>query len=277
MAVVLSLVSALAYGVSDFLGGIFARRASAWQVAVVGQSSSAVCAALLGLVLTGTPVTADWGWGALAGLGGGVGAAFLYRGFAGGRMSVIAPVSAVGAAVVPVVVGLATGERPSAWAWIGIVAAFPAIVLVSRTPGARDASGSTTASVLDGVVAGVGFGLLFVFLDRIGEDAGIMPLAVSQVTSVLAVVATATLLRQAWVPRGQAWWALTMGPLGASATGAFLYATHSGLLSIVSVITALYPATTVLLAAVLLREQVHRLQGVGLVLATAAVTLVALG
>ncbi|MDO9380884.1 MAG: DMT family transporter [Nocardioidaceae bacterium] len=276
MAVVLSLISALAYGVSDFLGGLFSRRASAWQVAVVGQSSSAVCALALGLVLTGTPVAADWAWGAVAGLGGGVGAAFLYRGFASGRMSVIAPVSAVGAAIVPVVVGLATGDRPSAWAWIGIVAAFPAIVLVSRTPAAASA-GPTGEGVLDGVVAGLGFGLLFVFLDRIGEDAGIMPLALAQVTSVLAVIGTATLLRQAWVPRGHAWWALTMGPLGACATGAFLYATHAGLLSIVSVITSLYPATTVLLAAVLLRERVHRLQGVGLALAAVAVTLVALG
>ena len=80
MAIVLSLLSALAYGVSDFLGGVFAKRSGAWQVAVVGQTSSTLCALVAALAIGGTPAGADWGWAAIGGLGAGIGTAFLYRG-----------------------------------------------------------------------------------------------------------------------------------------------------------------------------------------------------
>jgi drug/metabolite transporter (DMT)-like permease len=117
-----------------------------------------------------------------------------------------------------------------------------------------------------------------VFIGQMSDDAGLMPLALAQAFAVLGVIAMAVTLRKPFVPRGRdPWRAVVMGPLGATATGAFLYATHHGLLSIVSVIAALYPAGTVLLATVLLRERIHAWQGVGLAFAAAAVTLVALG
>ena len=261
MPIVFALVSAASYGVSDFLGGLFAKKSSAWQVSIVGQSSSAVFAFILALFLIGTPAQADWLWAAAGGLGGGFGAAFLYRGLSTGRMSVVA-------------VGLALGDRPGALAVIGIVFAFPAIYLISRVTEHT----VNTGGVLDGVLAGLGFGALFTLIGQIDADAGLMPIALMQVTSVLAVILTATVLRAQWVPRDrQAWSATMMGPLGAIATGAFLYATHEGLLSIVSVIASLYPATTVLLAAVILHERIHRAQGIGLALAAAAVVLVAAG
>lgn len=288
MAVVLALVSAGAYGLSDFLGGIFARRVAAWPIAVVGQSSSAVCAGLLSVIIGGTVTTHDWAWGAAAGIGGGIGTAFLYRGLAAGRMSVVAPISALGSALVPVAVGLVTGDRPTLLAWAGITAAFPAIYLISRisSEGGGERSDSDPAvtesggnsGVLDGVLAGLGFGSMFAMLGQVGGDAGLYPLALTQVTSVLSVIAAATVLRAAWVPRDRlAWRAAMMGPLGATATGSFLYATHSGMLTIVSVVAALYPALTVLLATVILREHIHRAQAVGLALAAAAVSLVAAG
>lgn len=275
MAIVLSLISALAYGVSDFLGGIFAKRASAWQVAVVGQTSSAFFSTIAALLVVGSPSSSDLAYGALAGLGGGFGVAFLYRGLSTARMGVVAPLSAIGTALLPVVVGLAQGDRPSRLAILGIVCAFPAIALISRVV---DDNPAHRGGVVDGVLAGVGFGTLFVFLGQVGNDAGLFPLATSQVTSVLAVIATATVLRQTWVPRSRgAWSASMMGPLGATAQGSFLYATHHGLLSVVSVISSLYPASTVLLAAVVLREKIHGWQGVGLVFAGLAVALVAAG
>ena len=284
MAIVLALISAGAYGLSDFLGGIFARRVAAWPIAVVGQSSSAVCAGILAVILGGTVGANDWAWGAVAGIGGGIGAAFLYRGLASGRMSVVAPISALGSAIVPVAVGLVTGDRPTPLAWLGIVFAFPAIYLISRVERRAaaddDSSGreATDRGIIDGVLAGLGFGSMFAMLGQVGSDAGLYPLALMQVTSVLSVIAVATALRQAWVPRERlAWRALMMGPLGATATGAFLYATHSGMLTIVSVVAALYPALTVLLATIILREHIHRAQAIGLVLAAAAVSLVAAG
>lgn len=275
MAIVLSLVSALAYGISDFLGGIFAKRASAWQIAVVGQTSSGVFSLGAAIAIGGSPTAHDLVFGALAGLGGGFGAAFLYRGLSTARMSVVAPLSGVGTALIPAAVGLATGDRPSAWALLGILVAFPAIIMISRV---ADDSPAHRSGILDGVLAGVGFGLLFTFLGQVGDGGGLYPLALSQATSILSVIATAIVLRQSWVPRERAAWnAAVMGPLGALAQGAFLYATQHGLLSVVSVISSLYPASTVLLAAVVLREQIQRWQGVGLVLAAFAVALVAAG
>ncbi|MGA8210595.1 MAG: hypothetical protein WB798_10635, partial [Nocardioidaceae bacterium] len=134
MVVVLALGSALAYGLSDFVGGLVSRRASAWPVAVLAQTSSTACVTLVALLAGGAPTTGHLAWGALAGVGGGTGAAFLYRGFAAGRMGVVAPVSAVGAAVVPVLAGTLGGERPALLVWTGIALALPAIWLVAALP-----------------------------------------------------------------------------------------------------------------------------------------------
>lgn len=278
MAIALALLSALAYGISDFMGGIFAKRSPAWQVAVVGQTSSGVLSLLAAVVIAGSPTGTDLMYGSLAGLGGGFGVAFLYRGLSTARMGVVAPLSAIGTALIPVIVGLATGDRPSIMALLGVVCAFPAIALISRIVDDGNGNEAHRGGVIDGILAGVGFGLLFTFLGQVGDDAGLYPLALSQLTSVISVIVTAMILGHAWVPRGRkVWGAVAMGPLGATAQGAFLYATHHGLLSIVSVIASLYPASTVLLASVLLREKIHGWQGIGLVFAAASVALVAAG
>jgi uncharacterized membrane protein len=282
MAVLLALVSAVAYGLSDFLGGLVARRTSAWSVAVVGQASSTACVAAVALFVPGDPTAADLLWGVLAGVGSGTGAAFLYRGFSSGRMSVVAPVSAVGAALVPVLVGTVGGERLSLLVWVGIVAALPGIWLVSRTaedpiqPGAPRES--FAAGVVDGALAGIGFGLLFAALGQVPDRAGWWPLAACQAASVPAVVLLAVALRADWVPRGRAVrLALLCGPLGALATATFLLATQSGFLTVTGVLTSLYPASTVLLAALVLHERVHRTQGLGLALCGVAIAFVAAG
>jgi uncharacterized membrane protein len=286
MAVLLALGSALFYGLSDFLGGLISRRTSAWAVAVTGQSSSAVCTAVLAALFgSGHAGAGDFRWALLAGVGSGMGTGFLYRGFASGRMSVVAPVSAVGAALVPVLVGTLTGERPSALVWLGILAALPGIWLVSSSPEDPVASAddsprrsSVAAGAVDGVLAGLGFGLLFACLGQIPDSAGLWPLALTQLVSVPAVVVLALLMRAAWVPRGRTVrWAALCGPLGTGATLAFLLATQQGYLTVAGVLSSLYPASTVLLAALLLHERIHRAQGLGLLLCGLAVGLVAAG
>ncbi len=277
MVVALALGSALAYGLSDFFGGMLARRLSAWTVAVVGQCASAACVTLVATFGNGHPSKTDLAWGLLAGIGNGTGGVFLYRGLASGRMSVVAPLSAVGAALLPVAVGVATGERPSPLTWVGLGCAFPAIWLVSRS---SDGTGSSDegSGVVDGLLAGLGFGVLFAALGQIPDGAGLWPLALTQATSVVAVVALAVLARKPWVPNDRyAVRALGIGVLGALATTLFLLATQTGLLSVASVLSSLYPAVTVVLAVLLLRERVHRVQGVGLALALAAVVMVAAG
>jgi len=276
MAVLLSLLAALSYGLSDFLGGMASKRASAWSVALVAALTGGSLMVVVSLVLGGDPGPADFWWGAAAGLGNGFGTAFLYRGLSSGRMGVVAPVSGVGAAVIPVVVAVLLGERPELLVWVGIALAFPAIWLVARDP-----AGLVVASpggVVDGALAGAGFGFLFVALAQVDEAAGLLPLAVNQAVGALVIVLVAAALGQSWRPtRATAPGAPIAGSLGALATVCFLLATREGYLSIASVVTSLYPAVTVVLAAGLLREHVHRAQAAGLLLCAVAVTLVAAG
>jgi drug/metabolite transporter (DMT)-like permease len=276
IAVLLALLGAASYGVSDFLGGIFGKRASPWAVAATGVVGGATVAVLLTVLDPGSPTAADLAWGAAAGTGNGTGTAILYRGLSSGRMGVVAPVSGVLAVVLPVVVGVATGERPGPLVWLGILSAVPAIWLVAREPGTGlPAAGS---GLRDGVLAGLGFGALFTCLGQVGDDAGFGPLVLNQVVGLLVIALAASLLRTAWLPRDRAaWGGAVAGVLGGVATTAFLLATHHGLLSVSAVLTSLYPAFTVLLAAMVLREHVHRAQAWGLGLCGVAVVLVALG
>ena len=278
-AILLALVSATMYGLSDFVGGLVSRRVSAWPAAVVGQLSSTAFTAVAALFVAGDPALGDFAWGALAGIGAGVGTGFLYRGFSEGRMGVVAPVSAVGAALVPIAAGILGGERPAALMWVGIVLAIPAIWLVSTVPPGPDGAKPTSfaAGLTDGVLAGLGFGGLFAALGQVPDSAGLWPLSAAQASSVIAVVALASALGVAWVPRERkAGWAALTGPLGGSATLAFLLATHHGFLTLAGVLASLYPAVTVLLAVAFLRERVHTTQSVGLALCAACVVCVSL-
>jgi uncharacterized membrane protein len=280
MAVVLALCSALAYGLSDFVGGLVSRRTTAaWPVAVVGQISSVACVSLVACFVAGSPTAYDFGWAVLGGAASGVGTGFLYRGLSSGRMGVVAPVSAVGAALVPVLVGVLAGERLPWPVWLGIAAAFPAVWLVSSSGDHSPATPtSATGGLVDASLAGLGFGVLFAALGQVPAESGLWPLATAQATSVPAVVVLALCLRAPWLPRGRAvWWGLVAGPLGASAVTAFLLASQAGVLSIAGVLSSLYPAVTVLLAALVLHERIHRVQGMGLALCAVAVALVARG
>jgi len=277
MAILLALGSTLAYGLSDFVGGFVSRRTSAWSVAVVAQLSATACTCVIAMFVSGSPRWEDFAWAILAGAASGVGSGFLYRGFASGRMSVVAPVSGVGAALVPALVGTLGGERPSVVVWLGVLVAFPGIWLVSMSSTSMDRV-AVSAGVVDGVLAGLGFGVLFATLGQVPEQAGLWPLAAAQSLSVPTVIVLAVLLGTSWLPRGATvWWALLAGPLGATATGAFLLASQSGYLTIAGVLASLYPAITVLLAAAVLHERIHRSQGLGLLLCAIAVGLVAGG
>lgn len=280
MAVLLSLLSALSYGLSDFVGGVTSKRTSPWSVALVGQLAGACVMLVTAWLVGGSPTGGDAAWAVVAGAGNGFGTAFLYRGLSSGRMGVVAPVSGVGAALVPVVVALATGERPAALVWLGVLAALPGIWLVAREPVPEDVGGDPPRSsgLVDGVLAGLGFGGLFAALAQIPDTAGLYPLAMNQVVAAVVIIAVASALRTPWLPRQPvALLGAVSGTLGALATGAFLLATQTGYLTVTAVLASLYPAVTVLLAATVLRERVHRGQAVGLVLCGVAVALVATG
>src|SRR3954453_18843218 len=161
IGITLALLAAVGYGASDFVGGAGARRASTMSIVFTGQVTGAVAMLLGGLGSPGTPTLADAGWALAAGLGSGAGSIFLLRGLSRGRMAIVAPTSAVGAAVLPVLAGLASGDQPVPLVWIGLVLALPGIWLVSR----QDADGSESSAAgpgafVDGLLGGLGFGVL---------------------------------------------------------------------------------------------------------------------
>ncbi|HYC81475.1 MAG TPA: EamA family transporter [Solirubrobacterales bacterium] len=281
VAVALALASALSYGLSDFVGGILSKDRSVWSVATASGVTIAAGTGVIALLAPGDPSAADFAWGAAAGLGGALGIVFLYRGLSRGRMGVVAPISGTGAALVPVVVGIAGGEQPSVLVWVGIVLAFPAIYMIPQADGSpQNPSGGPPppSAAADGVVAGLGFGVEFAMIGQIGEDAGFLPLTLMQVAIVAAIALSAIALRQPLLLRGPGKLPVfAFGLLGMAATVCFQLATRQGLLTVVAVIASLYPASTVAMAAIFLGERIGRLQVLGLAFAAAAVVLITVG
>jgi drug/metabolite transporter (DMT)-like permease len=285
MAALLALASALAYGVGDFFGGLSARRLP--SAAVVLRTHAAGLAALVFLLpLAGaaTPAERDLALGAAGGIAGGTGVLLFYWLMARGAMSIVAPITAVLSAVVPVVVGMGGGERPSPMALVGIPLALAAVALLAREPGGEgETGGLSPLQLAAALTAGLGFGLYFVALDLASDQAGLWPVVSGRVTSVtlfgLITLASATArvgdgrARRGALPAMLA----ACGLLDAWANALFLLATHHGMLTLVAVIGALYPASTVLLARAVLGERLGRPQLGGVLLAGAAVTLVTLG
>ena len=265
IGVALALLSAVAYGASDFTAGMLSRRAHYVLVGWIGQATSASLAMAV-VLIAGTPFPglSVLGWGALAGLGAASGTLALYKGLADGQMSVAAPLSAVGAAGLPVLFDVVTGGSLPVGALVGVGAALPGIWLVSTS-----SASSGRGGVLPGLIAGVGFAVLFVALDRAGDRAGLWPVAAGQSASLVVITGVAV----AWRPGGPrpSWKAMWPGLFGASATVLYFLATHHGSLSVAAVITSLYPAITIGLAGVILHERTTRVQNVGLVLCGAAV------
>ncbi|MEQ1787661.1 MAG: DMT family transporter [Acidimicrobiales bacterium] len=276
MAVVLALCSAATYGIGDFCGGMAARRVPATTVLLWSHLLGFVLFVLAAPFVAGSATGGDLLIGAVGGLCGAIGVGLLYKGLAIGPMSVVAPITALLSATVPVTAGLLQGERPSTGVAVGMVAALVAIVLVSAEGG-----GSLRPSDLRGVTfalgAGLGFGLFFVTLSHVGEDSGIWPLVAARGASASAVGALALLGRVSRTPpvAGARLFTAAAGTLDAFANVCYLLATREGLLTVVSVLTALYPVGTVILARLILKERFARVQRVGMALALPAAILMA--
>ncbi|MEO6511791.1 MAG: DMT family transporter [Nocardioides sp.] len=276
IGLVLALTSALAYGASDFVGGAGSRRHSPWRLVLIGQLSGAALMVACGLLAPGTPRPADFLWALLAGAGSATGSIFLFRGLSRGRMGLVAPVSAVGAAVLPVLVGVALGERPTWYTWLGVLVALPGIWLVSRDSTSTRAG--TRAALADGAAAGAGFGVLFVALGQVSSSGGFLPLAANQLFGAVVTIGVATVLGQEWMPRrGALGWGGASGALGAVGTLTFLLATRFTDLGVAAVLASLYPAVTVLLASAALGERLGNGQRLGIGICTLAVATLALG
>ena len=263
-AIALALGASLSYGLGDFLGGLKARSVHVITVLAISQVAGLV-AVLVWLAFARDPYP---GWyataaAAAAGIGGAVGLAALYRGLAVGAMGVVAPVSATAAAI-PFAVGVARGERPGALQLAGVVLALAGVALASREP-ARE-GGGRAAGVGLALVAAVGFGTYFVFLDTAAEESVSWAVASARSASALLAVAVALAVGVSLRPAPRHLPALAaVGLCDVSANVLFALASTRGFLSIVSVLTSLYPVVTVGLAAMLLHERIAGSQRAGVV------------
>ena len=286
MGLVLGLAAAVTYGAADFVGGLVSRRTNVLAVVLFSQlwGTGLLLAAL---PFFGSDVSGgDLAWGVAAGLAGAAGIVFLYRGLSIGRMTVVAPTTAVEAAIIPVIFGLVGGERPSGIALAGVAVALPAVALVSSSPrrspgdagGPSGGEGLLPLGLPEALVAGLAFGLFFISLERTGAGSGLWPLVAARAAAMAAVGAVGLLARRSLRPApGTAPSIAAAGGLDVVANILYLLASRRGLLSLVAVLTSLYPASTVLLARVVLRERLWRVQAAGLVLAGVGVALIALG
>jgi drug/metabolite transporter (DMT)-like permease len=277
MAALLALTAAAAYGVGDFLGGMAARREPSTAVVLWSHVVGLAVLVLAAPALGGDATPRAMAVGAVAGVFGGAGVALFYRGLSLGSMSVVAPIAALLSAAVPVVAGLGSGERPPLAALAGIGMALVAVTMVSRErPGAHGDRALRLQPLLLAVGAGIAFGLFFVAIDRAGSDTGIWPLVAARVASVSLFAALgAARVTAAGPPRDAVGAALGCGLLDAAANVFYVLALSHGLLSVVSVLTALYPAGTVLLARYVLGERLTGVQRTGLAVAGLAAVLIA--
>ncbi|MFI5613406.1 EamA family transporter [Amycolatopsis sp. NPDC051903] len=271
MGPLLALASAICYGLSDFVGGLVARRAPFAAVALIGQVGGLVLALAVAPMLPAAASPADLGWGALSGVGTGVGMVFLFRGLARGAMSVVVPTSAVAGVALPVLAGVAfLGERPALATWLGIAIAVPALWLVSRT---GTATGATAGPAVDGLIASVGIAVQYLALAQAGPAAGAWPLVAGRVAAILTLVPWAA-FRGLRLPAARlTLFAALSGAAAALALLCYLLATRHQLVVIAVVLSSLYPVLPVLLGIFLLRERLRTLQVCGLVTAAAAVVL----
>lgn len=269
----LAALSAGVWGVADFSGGKASQRANPLLVTVASQVLSIPVLLVCLLLVPGTPNAEDMLWGAVAGVAGLFGIVLLYRALSAGAMAVVAPTTAVTAAVVPLIVGLIVDASPGGLAIAGMVCAIVSIALVSLGP--SDGGKVTTRLIGIALLAGAMFGVFFSLLGRASEEAGMWPLIAVRAASIGAGViwlfaGTRPSLR---MPRVALAWAVPAGTLDIIANALFMAAAARGHLSVVAALASLYPASTVLLALAVDRERLRAVQVAGLGLAATALIL----
>lgn len=269
------LLSAATWGAGDFSGGLVSKRAGVFSVIIGSQLVGMVL--LIGLAFVfdrAMPLPSDLWWGAAAGATGAVGLLALYRGLASGRMGLVAPLSAVLAAALPVVVGSVTQGLPDILQFIGFGFALAGVWLLSRPEGALS---FRLSDLTLPVVAGFGFGLFFVLMDRANDRAVFWPLVAARVASVSLMTLTALFNRQPLWPEREHWpLTILAGVLDAGGNAFFTLATQTGRLDVASVLSSLYPASTVALAWAVLKERLNGGQWLGVAATLAAIVLIAL-
>jgi drug/metabolite transporter (DMT)-like permease len=275
-AVVFGLAASASWGMGDFAGGVASRRSAVLGVVAVAHMIGFVIYLVLA-TLSGEPfpATGDLAWGMIAGLMGVFGLAAFYRALATGRMGIAAPLTAILAAILPVVVGVAAHGIPAWNQTLGIFLGIVSVGLISYSGG-----GTADRGVLGlVVVAGIGFGGFLVLIDRVSPTAVLWPLVAARLASSLATFALVKSNARIELPQGRGLllMVLGVGVLDAFGNIFFVMARQGGRLDIAGVVASLYPAVTILMARLVLKEHMARIQILGVVVALTAIALIAGG
>lgn len=290
LAVIIGVASALVFGSADFLGGMAAKR-----IATIRTTAIAAAAGLIILLIALPFVGGVWSpsaaaFGALSGISGALAISLLYACLAIGPMSILSPLTAVVSAVVPLSVGLARGERLAPIGYLALGVALIAVVLVGFVP-ERGAVRPSLTGIVMAIGSGAMIGVFLILIDLTPTNSGLIPLVFNRAVNstimfsavgVLALVAARRARTTPDAPRDTRGWrpglrlAITCGVIDAIANAGLLLGLRMGELSVMSVLTALYPAGTIILAAIILKERIAPVQYVGLGLAIAAAGMLAL-
>jgi drug/metabolite transporter (DMT)-like permease len=270
--VIFGLTASLCWGGGDFSGGLASRRANVSGVVIAGYTVGFVLLVALALIWKEPlPRPVDVLWGGLAGVAGVLGLIAFYSALSSGPMGIAAPVSAVLTAALPVLFSALTAELPTRLQLGGFVLALLAIGLISRP----DRASGPPQGIGLAVLAGCGFGCFFILISRVSPGATFWPLAVARFTSVSVALIMTRLRRQPVLPGMRVALLVALaGILDALGNAFFVLAAHSGRLDVAAVLSSFYPAATVLLAALVLRERVTRVQAIGILLVLLAVPLI---
>lgn len=274
LTVIFGLAASLCWGSGDFSGGLATRRANSSSVVVAAYATGFVLLIALALIVRERlPSAIDMFWGGLAGIVGALGLIAFYSALSRGRMGIVAPVAAMFTAALPVVFIAFTAGLPTLFQLLGFALALIAIFLISRPERAKGRPVGIELALL----AGCAFGCFFILISRVNHASTYWPLAVARLTSVLFLFIILRLRRQPLLPSLKvAPLILLAGILDALGNAFFVLASHSGRLDVAAVLSSLYPAATVLLAALLLRERVTRIQFLGILFALIAIPLISI-
>lgn len=291
MAIFLSLITAAIFGSGDFCGGLAAKRASIVQVVAGSHFIGLIGVTLASVVLADAFSFRALVLGAIGGLFGGIGVGFLYRRLAVGPMAVVAPITAITAAAVPALWAVATGDSLSPLAWLGVAIALVAIGLVSFSDdsdglgvdevgnGEDRARRVTPGVIAESLLSGIGFGAFFIFIDAADAASAPWPVVGARLLTTVGLGLFLLASRSAVISTDRASWVLIAltGVLDTTSNVIFLYATSYGSLTIVAVLSSMYPISTVLLARFVLSERMTRVQLAGFATALIATALIAAG
>jgi drug/metabolite transporter (DMT)-like permease len=273
LSILYGIASAATWGAADFIGGFASKRTSPYRVLFLGELSGLVPFVILALATGETvPPLADLLWAAFASLLGLAGLIFLYRALADGQMTIAAPVSALFAALIPVIFAFFTAGLPPITTLVGFALAFIAVWLISQTDGTNFRF--SVSELRLPLISGLFFGVYFIAIHRATLNAFFWPLVGARSAGVMTLGLFALLTRQTAMPPRDLWGYVVMnGILDIGGNGFYVLAARTGRLDVAAVLGALYPASTVLLAWVFLKERISWVQMAGILLAFIAIIL----